>query len=141
MSSPADPPRVLIHGVDIVEVERIDRMVREHGDRFLDRCFTDMEKVYCLAKVHPAPHLAARFAAKEAVLKAIGTGLSGGAQWTDIGVDHDQSGRPLVELTGVVSETAKTLGVVRWELSITHTRSVAMASVIGYRRLALALPT
>ena len=83
------------HGIDIVETERIRRMCQEHGERFLDRVFTPLEQQYCTANPKRYyEHLAGRFAAKEAVLKVLGTGWRGGIAWTDIEIVKDTSGQP-----------------------------------------------
>jgi holo-[acyl-carrier protein] synthase len=91
---------ILGHGIDIVETARVKRLVDEHGQRFLDRCFTPDEQAYCSRnpkRYHE--HLAGRFAAKEAVLKVLGTGWRGGIQWTDIEVLKEPSGQPKIRLT------------------------------------------
>lgn len=107
-------------------------MLEEHPDRFLERCFTPDEQRY--AAEHPKrriEHLAARFAAKEAVLKAIGTGLSRGIAWTDVEVTRDPSGAPGVRLRGQALQIATERGITRWILSLSHTEEAAMASAIG----------
>ena len=123
------------HGIDIVETARIKEMVAEHGRRFLDRCFTPAEQAYCDA--HPKryfEHLAGRFAAKEAVLKVLGTGWRGGIAWTDIDVVKQPSGQPTVALTGESAAVAARLGIDCWHLSISHIETHATASAIGLRR-------
>lgn len=107
-------------------------MVDEHGQRFLDRCFTPAEQAYC----HRNPkrlyeHLAGRFAAKEAVLKVLGTGWSGGISWTDIEILPEPSGQPRLTLTGRCKEVAAELGICRWHVSISHIETHATASAIG----------
>ena len=129
--------RVIAHGIDIVEIARIVRMLEEHGERFLERCFTDVEQAY--ANAGPAgasgkrcaERLAARFACKEAVFKALGTGWKSGISWRDVGVVHEPSGRPSLVLTGRCAELAAGLGIARWHVSLSHTDSMAIASVIG----------
>jgi len=123
--------RIIGHGVDIVEVARIRAMLEEHGDRFLNRCFTAGERGYATTRRRAAEHLAGRFAAKEAVLKAIGTGWRGGIAWTDIEVHLLPSGQPEVELHRAAAAAARQLGIREWKLSISHTEQYAMASVIG----------
>src|SRR3954452_12015843 len=92
---------ILGHGIDIIETARIRRLVEEHGQHFLDRCFTQREQQYCSANPKRYyEHLSGRFAAKEAVLKVLGTGWRGGIAWTDIEVIKEQSGQPKVSLTG-----------------------------------------
>lgn len=123
--------RVLGHGVDIVEVSRIAAMLEEHGERFLSRCFTTGERGYSEPRKRAAEHLAGRFAAKEAVLKAIGTGWRSGIAWTDIEVHLLPSGQPEVELHRMAASAALQLGIIEWKLSISHTEGYAVASVIG----------
>ena len=124
--------RIIGHGIDLVEKDRIEAMLEAHGSRFLDRCFTQAEQAY--ARDNPRrrlEHLAGRFAAKEAVLKVLGTGWSGGIAWTDVEVVRETSGRPLVHLSGQAAAVAGTLGIDQWWLSISHITSHAMASAIG----------
>lgn len=123
---------ILGHGIDIVETARIRNMVEEHGQRFLDRCFTPAEQAYC-AKSNKRyfEHLAGRFAAKEAVLKVLGTGWRGGIAWTDIEVLKEPSGQPRIALSGECAEIAKELGIARWHISISHIETHATASAIG----------
>ncbi len=123
--------RIIGHGVDIVEVARIGAMLEEHGERFLTRCFTDGERGYATGRKRAAEHLAGRFAAKEAVLKAIGTGWRSGIAWTDIEVHLLPSGQPEIELHRMAAAAAMQLGITEWKLSISHTEQYAMASVIG----------
>jgi holo-[acyl-carrier protein] synthase len=122
---------MLAHGIDIVEVPRIARMLREHGERFLERCFTAAEREYCLAGKRRDEHLAGRFAAKEAVLKALGTGWKNGIAWTDVEVVRDQSGAPSVRLHGPAARLAAERGIGVWSLSLSHTAGYAVASAIG----------
>ncbi len=122
------------HGIDIVETARIKQMVEEHGQRFLDRCFTPAEQAYCARSTKRYfEHLAGRFAAKEAVLKVLGTGWRGGIAWTDIDVVKELSGRPRVALTGECARIAAELGIAHWHLSISHIETHATASAIGVR--------
>ncbi len=110
-------------------------MVQEHGQRFLDRCFTAAEQAYCAASVKRYyEHLAGRFAAKEAVLKVLGTGWRGGIAWTDIEVAKEQSGQPKIVLTGECARIATDLGIARWHVSISHIETHATASAIGLRK-------
>ena len=119
------------HGIDIVEIARIAQMEQEHGPRFLERCFTPDERDYAGEHRRRAEHLAARFAAKEAVMKALGTGLSEGISWTDISVSRSATGAPQVVLTGRAAEIATAQGITSWLISLSHTGTLAMASVIG----------
>jgi holo-[acyl-carrier protein] synthase len=122
---------IVSHGVDLVEVERIASLLDEHGQRFLDRCFTAAEQAYAQDNRRRAEHLAGRFAAKEAVLKALGTGLSDGIAWTDVEVVRLDSGKPTIRLHARALEIASELGIERWHLSISHTAGHAMASVVA----------
>ncbi len=122
----------LAHGIDLTEVARIERLIGEHGERFLSRCFTHEERRYCEGSgKRRAEHYAARFAAKEAVLKALGCGLRDGIAWTDIEVTREASGRPGVTLTGRAGEVAAASGMNCWTISLSHTAGHAIASVIG----------
>lgn len=122
---------ILGHGVDLVEVERIARSAERFGSRFLERVFTEGERNYACEGRRCHEHLAARFAAKEAVFKALGTGWAQGAGWTDIEVVHHASGRPGLVLHGRAADLARSMGVKGWHLSLTHTNDLAMASVIA----------
>ena len=120
------------HGIDLVEVSRIAELLERHGERFLERCFTAAERGYSDASVkRREEHLAARFAAKEAVLKALGTGWRDGIAWTDIEVVRRPSGQPLVQLSGEAQKVATALGAVEWHVSLSHTQTHAIASVIA----------
>lgn len=123
---------VLGHGIDIVETARIRQLVEAHGRRFLDRCFTPAEQEYCARNPkRQFEHLAGRFAAKEAVLKVLGTGWRGGIQWTDIELTREPSGQPRVMLAGEARRIAEALGIRRWHVSISHIETHATASAIG----------
>ena len=122
----------MVHGVDIVEIDRIEDLLRTHEQRFTTRVFTESECRY--ADSFPsgrAARYAARFAAKEAVFKALATGWSGGIRWQDVGVTHATGGQPKVSLTGHAAELASKLGISDWVISLSHSRGLAMASVIG----------
>jgi holo-[acyl-carrier protein] synthase len=125
---------ILGHGIDIVETRRIADLLANHTDRFLDRCFTPAEQEYCSrnTKRH-IEHLAGRFAAKEAVLKVLGTGWRGGIAWTDIEILPEPSGQPKIRLSGECLRIAKSLGISRWHVSISHIATHATASAIGLR--------
>jgi holo-[acyl-carrier protein] synthase len=123
--------RSLAHGIDLVEVARIREMLDRHPERFLERVFTDAEAAYAKDHQRYAEHLAARFAAKEAVLKALGTGWSGGVAWTDIEVCRESSGQPTIRLSGHAATLATSQGITSWRISISHTGDLAMASVIA----------
>ena len=125
---------ILGHGIDIVETARIRRSVEEHGQRFLDRVFTPGEQRYCAASPKRYfEHLAGRFAAKEAVLKVLGTGWRGGIAWTDVEVTKEPSGQPKIVLTGECARIAGERGISRWHVSISHIETHATASAIGLR--------
>jgi len=126
------PMPLLGHGIDIVETSRIRKLVEEHGDHFLNRVFTPMEQRYCAANSKRYfEHLAGRFAAKEAVLKVLGTGWRGGIAWTDIEIRPDPSGQPKVDLSGETQRIASELGITQWHISISHIETHATASAIG----------
>jgi len=125
---------VVGHGIDIVETQRIRQLVDEHGQRFLDRVFTPLEQRYCATNTKRyVERLAGRFAAKEAVLKVLGTGWRGGIAWTDIEVRPEPSGQPKITLTGECLRIATELGISRWHVSISHIETHATASAIGMR--------
>lgn len=117
-------------GIDLVEIERIQQTVDRYGARFLDRVYTAAEQAYCLRKRRSAESLAARFAAKEAGAKALGTGISHGVSWLEIEVMREPSGRPAIRFHGRAAQIAARLGVSHSAVSITHTASLAMASVV-----------
>ncbi len=117
-------------GVDLIEIERIARSIERYGIRFLHRVYTDHEIAYCSGKRASAESYAARFAAKEAGAKALGTGISRGVTWTEFEVGRAPGGRPVLELRGRAGHLAKELGVRTISLSLTHTASLAMATVM-----------
>ena len=117
-------------GIDLVEIARIRQSMERFGSRFLERVFTASEQAYCLRKRNAAESLAARFAAKEAAAKALGTGISRGVNWLEIEVIREPGGRPSIRFRGRAAEIAEQMGVAQIALSLTHTASLAMASVI-----------
>ena len=119
------------HGVDMVECERLREAIEKHGDRFLRRVFTTGELDYCMGKKRQFEHLSGRFAAKEAVLKVLGTGWSNGINWTDVEVLNEPSGQPLVRLAGRCREVADAQGLTSILISISHIGTHAIASAIG----------
>jgi holo-[acyl-carrier protein] synthase len=120
------------HGIDIVQTDRIAKMLEEHGERFLDRVFTKTEQAHAeLNGKRKIERLAGRFAAKEAVLKALGTGWRGKIAWTDIEIAPLPSGQPTVHLTGECARLAATMGITHWLVSISHIESHATASAIA----------
>lgn len=122
---------VVGHGVDLTEVARIADLRNRYAERFLERCFTTHEQDTCLPARRADERLAARFAAKEAVLKALGTGLRRGIGWTDVEVVTEPSGQPTVRLHGSAAHIAARLGVTRWHLSLSHAAGFAIASAIA----------
>lgn len=121
----------IAHGIDLVHCPRIARIWESHGERFLQRVYTAPEQAYCLACRTPVVRLSGRFAAKEAVMKMLGTGWRGGVEWTDIETLPDPLGKPLVALHGSTAELAQALGIAQVLLSISHAGEYALASAIG----------
>ncbi len=117
-------------GIDIAEVPRIAQSITRFGDRFLRRVFTEGEMRYCDAKANRAERYAARFAAKEAAMKALGTGWNHGVAWRDVEVRRMPGGRPTIQFHGKAAEFAAKLGTVRVSLSLTHSKEYAIAQVI-----------
>ena len=117
-------------GIDLTEIARIQRAIERYGSRFVNRVYTPAEQAYCLRKRNAAESFAARFAAKEAGAKALGTGISYGVNWLEIEVGREPSGRPTLLFHGRAAQMAARLGATRAALSITHTNELAMASVV-----------
>lgn len=117
-------------GVDLVELSRIRAVWQRHGERFLERVLTADERAYCLRKRDPVPSLAARFAAKEATAKALGTGLARGVRFRDIEVVRAATGEPGLRLHGAAREIAGRRGAGRNLLTLTHGRDAAVAVVV-----------
>lgn len=117
-------------GVDLVKVDRIKEIVDRWNNRFLERVFTAVELEYCWSKSLAPQHLAARFAAKEAALKMLGTGLKG-LNWHQFEVENDPGGKPVLKLYGRARELARKKGIKAIHLSISHEREYALAQVIG----------
>jgi holo-[acyl-carrier protein] synthase len=128
---PARP--VIGIGTDIIECERIDQMIAKHGDTFLHRVYTGEEIEYCSGRKASNQHYAGRWAAKEAVLKALGTGWAHGIQWTDVEVVNLQGGRPLITLTGKAKEISVEQGIEEMMISISHCKhyATAYATAVG----------
>jgi len=116
-------------GTDLSRVARFERLVAEKKG-VIDRLFTAGEQGYALAKKHPAPHLAARFAAKEAFLKALGLGLRNGISWLDMNVELDALGKPTLALTGRAKEVFIEKGLTTVHLSYSHDGDYAVATVV-----------
>jgi len=123
--------KALAHGIDLVDFPRIEEMVNRHGERFLERVFTPNERAYAESNRNKPEKLAGRFAAKEAVLKLLGTGWRGKIAWTDIEVLNTPSGQPEVRLAGEVKRIADKLGIKQISISITHTANFAIASAVA----------
>ncbi len=122
----------IAHGIDLVDVARMQALLDHHGGPFTERCFSAEERAYCDGQSRRrAEHYAVRFAAKEAVLKALGTGWRQGIAWTDVQVVREASGRPGVHLCGRARQIADDQGIARWLISLTHTQTQALASVIA----------
>jgi holo-[acyl-carrier protein] synthase len=117
-------------GIDIAEVPRIEASIDRFGDRFLQRIFTKAEREYCESKANRVERYAARFAAKEAAMKAIGTGWNHGVTWRDVEVCRQPGGRPTIAFHGKAAEFAANLGAVHIALSLSHTAEYAIAQVI-----------
>jgi holo-[acyl-carrier protein] synthase len=117
-------------GIDIAEVPRIAESIERFGDRFLRRIFTEGERHYCDSKANRVERYAARFAAKEAAMKALGTGWSRGVRWRDIEVVRQPGGRPTIKFHGKAAEFAARLSAGNIALSLSHTAEQAIASVI-----------
>ena len=122
---------IIGHGVDIAETARIKQMMGDHPERFLERCFTPGEQEDSKSSRRQLEHLTARFAAKEATLKALGTGWSQGIGWTDIEIVRAESGKPSLKITGRAAEIATEMGITAWHLSMSHISTTAIASVIA----------
>ena len=122
---------ILGMGTDLIEIDRVRASMERYGDRFLQRIYTPFEIGYCQRKHRGAAEsLAARFAAKEAGAKALGTGISRGVIWTEIEVRNEPGGRPVLFWSGRAAERAQALGVTGTHLSLTHSRGLAMAVVL-----------
>ena len=118
---------MLTVGVDLIELERIARVVERWGDRFLRRIYTEQELAYCRGRV---PQLAARFAAKEAVMKALGTGIRG-VGWREVEVIRRRGGAPTIALHGRAQQRGERMGLEQLAISLSHSRDYAIASVVG----------
>jgi len=121
-------------GTDIIECPRIGRMIEQHGELFLRRVYTDREIRYCQARKHAMEHFAGRWAAKEAILKAIGTGWARGIAWTDVEVRNASGGAPKVLVCGAAKEAAVGRGIADILISISHCRTYATAYALAVGR-------
>jgi holo-[acyl-carrier protein] synthase len=122
---------IVAHGIDLVDFPRIEEMIKRHGERFLNKVFTAAEQAYAEANKNGTEKLAGRFAAKEAVLKLVGTGWRGKIAWTDIEIINNPAGPPEVVLCGEVKKIADKLGIKHISISITHTANFAIASAVA----------
>ena len=118
-------------GTDLVAIGRVEEVLSRHQERFLDRVFTPAEQADCLARARPAMHLAARLAAKEAAMKALGTGWSLGVRWQDVEVHSGVSAPPTLRLTGVAKERADARGIRQAMVSLSHDGDYAIAVVVA----------
>ena len=117
-------------GLDATDIPRVAELLNRYGDRFLQRVFTPGEIAYCTKRRNPAPHLAGRFAAKEAAMKALGTGQSQGVLWKDIEVVRDRGGPPRLDLHGGALRRAERMHVRNSLVTITHSDALALAQVM-----------
>ena len=117
-------------GIDLVENDRMERAIRRSGPRLVERLYTADERAYCNARRFPYPCFAARFACKEAFLKALGTGLRKHMRWRDVEVCRDPLGKPFLRLRGYLRERCDALGIRRAHLSLSHSASHAVAQVV-----------
>jgi holo-[acyl-carrier protein] synthase len=122
---------IIAHGIDLVDFPRLEEMIERHGDRIIDRLFTPAEQDYARGNRNTIEKYAGRFAAKEAVMKLIGTGWRGKIAWTDIEVTNNPAGQPEVTLTGEVKKIAQGLRIEHISISITHTANFAIASAVA----------
>ena len=122
---------IVAHGIDLVDCPRIEQMIQRHGKRFINRVFTAAEQAYARKNKNEVERLAGRFAAKEAILKLIGTGWRGKIAWTDIEIINNPAGQPEVTLCGEVKKIADKLGIEHISVSITHTANFAIASAVA----------
>ena len=120
-------------GTDIVECLRIGRMIEQHGELFLTRVYTEREVRYCQARKRAVEHFAGRWAAKEAILKCLGSGWRKGLCWTDMEIRNEPGGKPLVMLCGAAKESAQQLRISDILLSISHCRAYATAYAVAVR--------
>ena len=118
-------------GTDIIEVARIGEMIEKHDELFLRRVYTPLEIEYCGGRKSALQHYAGRWAAKEAALKALGTGWSRGIKWTDMEVSNLMGGKPELRIHGVASDIAEDMGIQEMQISISHCKSYAVAYVIA----------
>jgi holo-[acyl-carrier protein] synthase len=124
-------PELIGLGTDITECLRIARMIERHGELFINRVYTPEEIKYCQSRKQATQHYTGRWAAKEAILKALGTGWRKGISWRDIEIRNEPSGRPVVAIRGGVKEAVEQLGIAEIHVTISHCRSHATATAIA----------
>lgn len=122
--------RIVGIGLDLVKIERIRALAERWRERFLERLYTESERRYCFERASPYASLAGRFAAKEAVLKAMGTGWSAGISWQDIQVVNDRSGKPVAQVQGRAGALLREAGVTDIHISLSHDADYAIAQVV-----------
>ncbi len=122
---------IAAHGIDMVDCNRLGEMIDRYGNRFLNRVFTPVELEYCQGRKRRIEHLAGRFAAKEAVMKVLGTGLRRGVNWLDIEIVNEPSGQPKVTLAGRCREIADEKNLTEIIISISHITTHAIASAVA----------
>jgi len=117
-------------GTDIIEIDRIRDLIDDHGQRILDRLFTQEEQLYCESKIDRYQHYAVRFAGKEAFLKALGTGLTNDMKWKEMGFTHDEYHRPRLICTGEIERRCNILNINNIHVSFSHSKKYALAVVV-----------
>ncbi len=122
-------------GIDVVEIDRIESAIERQGDVFLSKLFTEEEQKYCNQQKRPGMHYAARFAAKEAVSKALGTGIGGKAGWLEIEVSREITGAPSIKFFGKAAEFLSANGISEVQVSLSHARDYAAANAVAIRQL------
>lgn len=123
--------RIVGAGMDLVEMERVRKAVRRFGRRFLERCFTQRELAFCYCQDDPIPSLAARYAAKEAGAKALGSGIARGVGWREIEIERLPGARPMMIFHGSARRRAQSMRIARAHVTLTHDRQMAGAHVIA----------
>ncbi len=127
--------KIIAHGIDLVDFDRIEQMLGRHGERFCERVFTLRELADADKVKNRIEKLAGRFAAKEAVMKLVGSGWRGGVAWTDIEVINNELGQPIVTISGKLKELAGQQQIEQITLSITHTANFAIASAVALQNV------
>ncbi len=122
-------------GTDIIEIPRIAQMIERHGELFLNRIYTEREIRHCQLRRHSTQHFAGRWAAKEAVMKVLGTGFIKGISWKDVEVKNLQSGRPIMKLSGGACRRAELIGIGEVLITISHCREYATATAVGVAKV------